>query len=221
MPKKTTKSFRDDGLQTTVLSSLTRPDGPRHRPHANVHGCASRHQHGQEVRREKHDSSDQQEPEPTQLFQPLVLFLLGFGSPGRLDAGPIPLGPRLALASILPSAVVTVLRVVFVFGLIIVGRFSLVVGLSRVVEVLREASSAAAAVVEVEAGAAGESTATGESATAGAKGSWAAASHHAEKDVGVDVVAHAAAKHVGGVRQVHAAVVALALPAGVVVSGPE
>ena len=55
---KDNQSFCDGGPSQTVLSSLTRPDRPRHRPHANVHGRAPRHQHAQEIRREKHDGGD-------------------------------------------------------------------------------------------------------------------------------------------------------------------
>ena len=219
---KDNQSFCDGGgpSQTTVLSCLTRPDGPRHRPHANVHGRAPCHQHAQDIRREKHDGGDNQEPEPAQLAQPPVLFLLSLGPPSRLDTGPIPAGPppRLVLAVTVPPAVAAVFRAAILAPVAVVGRVALVVGLSRVlVEVLREAPSAAAAVIEVEAGAARETAATGEAAAA-AKGSWSAAAHHAEEDIGVDVAAHAAAEHVGRVGQVHAAVVALTLPASWVVS---
>jgi hypothetical protein len=85
--------------------------------------------------------------------------------------------------------------VAVVLALITVGRFSLVVGLSRVVEALREsAASAASALVEGEAGAAAAAEAT---ATAAAKGS--SATHHGEQDLGVNAAMHAAAaaaKHV-------------------------
>lgn len=177
----------------------TCPDRPRHRPYENVRHRSPHHQPAQEIQREKHDSGDHQQPEPPQPFQPPVPFLLGHGPPRSLDAGPIRSGPP---AVLVPSAVaVSTFPVSVVAPIPVIGRFSLV-GLSREVESLRVAPSTACAVIEVKTAAAGETTAA----------KRCALSHHREED-GVDI--HAAAKHVRGVGQVHAAVVALALPARV------
>jgi hypothetical protein len=121
--------------------------------------------------------------------------------------------PLLPAAAVV--AIVIIFRAVAVIVAPVISRFSLV-GLSREVEALREAPSAAAPLlVEREAGAAGEAAAAAAKVSAAASHA-AHAAHHLEQDVGVDAAAHAAAaaEHVGRVGQVHAAVIALALPAG-------
>ena len=232
---KTPKEVRKEGNQEVSQQppSSTRSDDP----HANVHNPSRHHQHAQEIRREKHDGGDQHEPEPTQPFQPPVLLLLGLGPPGRLDAvhpatttttTTTTSGPSMALAltrTLMPvPAVVDILFffrvvlapiIVVVVIVVVVGRFSLV-GLSRVVETLGEASPSTrvAVAAEIEATTTGEAAGTRE-ATAAAKRPSCLAAHHLEEDIRVHTHAThaAAAKHVGGVSQVDAAVVALALPA--------
>jgi hypothetical protein len=79
-----------------ALSPLTRPGGRSlpHHPHQDVHNPTRDHQHTHEIRREKHDSGDQQQPEPTEPLDPPILFLPSLRPPGRLDASRITILPR-------------------------------------------------------------------------------------------------------------------------------
>jgi hypothetical protein len=105
-----------------------RPGGSRslpHRPHQNVHNPTRDHQHTHEIRREKHDSGDQQQPEPTELFDPPIFFLPGLRPPGRLDASPViilpwdPLSPAAStlLLMLPPPAVIPVIGAAFTLTL--------------------------------------------------------------------------------------------------------
>lgn len=104
------------------------------------------------------------------------------------------------------SAVLFLVTIIFAPG---VGSVSLV-GLSRVLKVVRESTSASARLTATAV----ESEATTWEATTAAASKGAATAHHGEENLGVNAAVHAAAtaEHVSRILQVNAAVITLTLP---------